>query len=59
MSKITISKAREILASDSEGLTDKEVQEIIDWLDKMADIAIDSVESSPSKDNSMQKELNN
>jgi DNA-directed RNA polymerase subunit F len=41
---MTIKEAREILADDALGLTDDEVQEIIDWLDKMADIAIESVE---------------
>lgn len=43
---MTIKEAREILAEDALGLTDNEVQEIIDWLDKMADIAIESVEKS-------------
>jgi len=41
---MTIKEAREILAEDALGLTDDEVKEIIDWLDKMADIAIESVE---------------
>ena len=44
---MTISEARKILAEDAVGLTDNEVQEIIDWLDKMADIAIEVVESNP------------
>lgn len=41
---MTIKEAREILAEDALGLTDDEVKEIIDWLDKMADIAIEAVE---------------
>jgi hypothetical protein len=41
---MTIKEAREILAEDALGLTDDEVKEIIEWLDKMADIAIESVE---------------
>lgn len=45
---ITIKKARENLAEDALGLTDDEVQEIIDWLDKMADIAIEAVEKGES-----------
>jgi hypothetical protein len=43
---MTIKEAREILAEDALGLTDDEVKDIIDWLDKMADIAIESVEKS-------------
>lgn len=41
---MTVKEAREILAEDALGLTDDEVKEIIDWLDKMADIAIETVE---------------
>ena len=38
---MTIAEARAILADDAEGLTDDQVQEITDWLNMMADIAID------------------
>ncbi len=43
---ISIKQAREILENDAEGLTDAEVQAVIDWLDKMADIAIEAVEKT-------------
>jgi hypothetical protein len=38
---MTIKEARNILENDADGLTDKEVQQIIDWLNIMADIAIE------------------
>ena len=41
---MTIKEARNILDNDADGLTDNEVQEIIDWLNMMADIAIEEVE---------------
>ena len=41
---MTIKEARDILEQDAVGLSDDEVQEIIDWLNSFADIAIDSVE---------------
>jgi hypothetical protein len=41
---MTIKEARNILENDADGLTDNEVQEIIDWLSMMADIAIEAVE---------------
>lgn len=41
---MTIKEARAILDQDAVGLTDSEVQEIIDWLNNFADIAIDSIE---------------
>ena len=44
---MTVKEAREILAEDALGLTDDEVKEIIVWLDKMADIAIEAVEKKP------------
>lgn len=40
---MTIKEAGEILEQDAVGLTDAKVQEIIDWLNSFADIAIDSV----------------
>ncbi len=43
---MTIQEARKILESDAKGLTDVEVQEIIDWLNMMADIAIEAVEKT-------------
>ena len=43
---MTVKEARDILEQDAIGLTDEEVQEIIDWLNKFADIAIESVEKS-------------
>lgn len=46
---MTVKEAREILEQDADGLTDIEVQEIIDWLNMMADIAIESVEKTESQ----------
>jgi hypothetical protein len=43
---MTLKEAREILAEDALGLTNDEVQQIIDWLDNFADIAIESVEKN-------------
>ena len=41
---MTVKEARNILEQDAVGLTDNEVQEVIDWLNMMADIAIEAVE---------------
>lgn len=41
---MTVKDARDVLEQDAIGLTDAEVQEIIDWLNMMADIAIEAVE---------------
>ena len=41
---MTVKEARDILAQDAIGLTNSEVQEIIDWLNMMADFAIEEVE---------------
>ena len=41
---MTIAEARDTLADDAVGLTENEVQEIIDWLNMMAEIAIESLE---------------
>ncbi len=43
---MTITEARTILAEDAVGLSDNDIQEIIDWLNMMADTAIDSLEKS-------------
>ncbi|MFO0357338.1 MAG: hypothetical protein ACK50A_10300 [Sphingobacteriaceae bacterium] len=43
---MTVTDARSILEQDAFGLTDTEVQEIIDWLNLMADIAIEAVEKT-------------
>jgi len=44
-----IKEAKEILGIDAKNLTDSEVKDIADWLDKMADIAIEIVEKSGKK----------
>lgn len=41
---MTVKEARDILEQDGVGLTDDEVQELIDWLNSFADIAIDGLE---------------
>ncbi len=41
---MTVKEARDILEQDAVGLTDVEVQDIIDWLNNFADIAIEAVE---------------
>lgn len=41
---MTIKEARNILEQDAVGLTDNEVQQIIDWLNNYADIAVELVE---------------
>ena len=46
---MTVKEARKILEQDAFGLTDAEVQEIIDWLNMMANIAIDSVEKKSNQ----------
>lgn len=46
---MTVKDARDVLKQDAIGLTDAEVQEIIDWLNMMADIAIDSVEKKSNQ----------
>jgi hypothetical protein len=46
---MTVKEARGILEQDADGLTDIEVQEIIDWLNMMADIAIESVEKKSNQ----------
>jgi hypothetical protein len=52
---MSITEARKILANDAEGLNDSEVQEMIDWLNMMADIAIEAVEKAEyqKKDNNV------
>ena len=46
---MTIKEARNILEQDAVGLTDNEVQQIIDWLNMMADIAIELVEKKSNE----------
>ena len=46
---MTVKEAREILEQDAVGLNDNEVQEIIDWLSMMADIAIEAVEKKSNQ----------
>jgi hypothetical protein len=46
---MTVKEARGILEQDALGLTDEEVQEIIDWLNMMADIAIEAVEKKSNE----------
>ena len=41
---MTIEEARATLADNAVGLTDTEIQEIVDWLNMMANIAIESLE---------------
>jgi hypothetical protein len=41
---MTIKEARDILEQEAVGLTDNEVQKIIDWLNNYADIAVELVE---------------
>lgn len=43
---MTIKEAREIIAEDALGLTNDEVQQIIDWLDNFADIVIEAIEKN-------------
>jgi hypothetical protein len=46
---MTIKEARNILENDADGLTDNEVQEIVDWLNMMADVTIEAVEKNTLK----------
>jgi len=41
---MTLTEARRILGKEAVGLSDKEIQEIIDWLDIFADIVLNSLE---------------
>jgi hypothetical protein len=43
---MTIKEARKILVYDIDEYTDDEVQEIIDWLNMMADLSIDAIENN-------------
>jgi hypothetical protein len=47
---MTIKEARKILDEIAVGLTDIEVQEIIDWLNKFADVFIEIVETDSLKE---------
>jgi len=47
---MTIKEARKILDEIAVGLTDMEVQEIIDWLNKFADVFIEIVETDSLKE---------
>ena len=42
--RMTLTEARKILGKEAVGLSDKEIQEIIDWLDTFADIVLNSLE---------------
>ena len=46
---MTIAEARETLADDAVVLTDKEIQEIIDWLNMMADITLEIIDKEEAK----------
>jgi hypothetical protein len=47
---MTIAEARAALADNAYGLTDNEMQEIIDWLNMMAEVIIDSLNRSKKKE---------
>lgn len=46
---MTIEEARATFADNAVGLTDTEIQEIIDWLKMMADITLEIIDKEEAK----------
>ncbi len=43
---LTVKQCKEILENEAEGLTDDDVIQIREWLSNMADLLIESIEST-------------